>query len=159
MLRIATWNVAFGRRLPVVLESVRALPSLDLISMQELSIHDGRDDADAIAAQLGSGWRSTQITAQTVAGQAQANGILWNSDRIEMRSVGTVELPTPSGRMLRRLPRQRRNAVVADLRLGELRLRLYAAHLDVFGITHKHAHLADRRRHEYVWHRRPPALE
>jgi endonuclease/exonuclease/phosphatase family metal-dependent hydrolase len=142
MLRIATWNVAFGRRLPVVLESVRALPSVDLISMQELSVHGGRDDADAIAAQLGARWRSAQITAQSVAGRPQANGVLWNSDRIEMLGVDTVELPTPSGRMLRRLPRQRRNAVVADLRLAELRLRLYAAHLDVFGITHKHAQLA-----------------
>jgi len=142
MLRIATWNVAFGRQLPVVLESVRALPSLDLISMQELSIHHGRDDAEAIASRLGAAWRSAQITAQTVSGRAQANGILWNSSRLDLLGVDAIELPTPSGRVMRTLPRQRRAAVVADMRLGELRVRLYAVHLDVFGITHKHAQLA-----------------
>src|SRR6266851_1734514 len=142
MLRIATWNVAFCRRLPVVLESVRALPTPDLISMQELSIHQGRSDAEAVASVLGPSWRFEQVTAQVVAGHEQANGILWDSLRIELESLAAIELPTPSGRIMRTLPRQRRNAVVANLRLGEVRLRLYAVHLDVFGITHRHAQLA-----------------
>ncbi len=142
MLRIATWNVAFCHRLPVVLETARALPARDLISLQELSIHDARSDAEAIAAQLGESWRYEQVTAQVVAGRAQANGILWDSRRIELEGLDTIDLPTPSGRVMRALPRQRRNAVVANLRLGALRLRVYAVHLDVFGITHKHAQLA-----------------
>lgn len=142
MLRIATWNVAFCRRLPAVLESVRALPSPDLISMQELSIHEGRCDAEAIASQLGASWRFEQVTAQVVVGREQANGVLWDSRRIDLESLDTIDLPTPSGRIMRRLPRQRRNAVVANLRQGELRLRLYAVHLDVFGVTHRHAQLA-----------------
>src|SRR5579864_4589546 len=107
MLRIATWNVEFCRQLPVVLESARALPNPDLISMQELSIHHGRDDADAIASRLGMEWRSAQVTAQTVSGRAQANGIAWNSNRIELLGIDTIELPTPSGRVMRTLPRQR----------------------------------------------------
>ncbi len=142
MLRIATWNVAFCHRLTVVLESVRALPSPDLISMQELSIHQGRRDAEAIASHLGESWRFEQVTAQMFAGREQANGILWDSRRIDLVDFDTIELPTPSGRIMRRLPRQRRNAVVANLRLGQLRLRLYAVHLDVFGVTHRHAQLA-----------------
>ena len=142
MLRIATWNVAFCRNLPMVLESTRALPARDLISLQELSIHHGRTDAGAIAAALGASWRHEQVTAQVVAGRPQANGILWDARRIELENVNTVELPSPSGRIMRSLPRQRRNAVVADLRLGAWRIRLYAVHLDVFGIAHKHAQLA-----------------
>jgi endonuclease/exonuclease/phosphatase family metal-dependent hydrolase len=142
MLRIATWNVAFARRLPVILDSVRALPAVDLISMQELSIHDSRDDAATIAARLGTSWQAAQVTAQIVAGRPQANGILWNADRIELQSVEAIELPTPSGRVMRNLPRQRRRAIVADMRLAGLRLRVYVVHLDVFGITHKHAQLA-----------------
>jgi endonuclease/exonuclease/phosphatase family metal-dependent hydrolase len=142
MLRIATWNVAFCDRLPLVLESARALAARDLISLQELSIHQGRTDAEAIASQLGASWRFEQVTAQVVAGRTQANGILWDSRRIELEGLDTIELPTPSGRVMRALPRQRRNAVVANLRLGALRLRLYAVHLDVFGIAHKHAQLA-----------------
>src|SRR5260370_11269756 len=141
MLRIATWNVAFCHRLTVVLESVRALTSPDLSSMQELAIHQGRRDAEAIASHLGESWRFEQVTAQMFAGREQANGILWDSRRIDLVDFDTIELPTPSGRIMRRLPRQRRNAVVANLRLGELRLRLYAAHLDVFGVTHRHPHL------------------
>ena len=136
MLRIATWNVAFGHKLPVVLESVRALPERDLISLQELSIHDGRIDAQSIASRLGGSWRFEQVTAQVVAGRTQANGILWDA------SLDTIDLPTPSGRVMRALPLQRRNAVVATLRMGALRLRFYAVHLDVFGIAHKHAQLA-----------------
>lgn len=142
MLRIATWNVAFCHRLPVVLESVRALPRPDLISMQELSIHHGRSDAEAIASQLGASRRFEQVTARVAAGREQANGILWDSRHIELEGLDTIPLPTPSGRIMRRLPRQRRNAVVANLRLDELRLRLYAVHLDVFGVTHKHAQLS-----------------
>jgi endonuclease/exonuclease/phosphatase family metal-dependent hydrolase len=142
MLRIATWNVAFCHRLPTVLESVRALPSPDLISMQELSIHHGRRDAEAIASGLGASWRFEQVTAQVVAGRTQANGILWDSRRVELQALETIALPTPSGRIMRRLPSHQRNAVVANLRLGDRRLRLYAVHLDVFGVTHKHAQLA-----------------
>jgi len=142
MLRIATWNVAYCHKLPVVLESARAFPERDLISMQELSIHDGRADAEAIASQLGGSWRFEQVTAQVVAGRTQANGILWNSRRIELEDIDTIDLPTPSGRVMRALPRQQRNAVVANLRLGAMRLRFYAVHLDVFGVAHKHAQLA-----------------
>jgi endonuclease/exonuclease/phosphatase family metal-dependent hydrolase len=142
MLRIATWNVAYGHKLPVVLESVRALPERDLISLQELSIHDERVDAQSIASRLGGSWRSEQVTAQVVAGRTQANGILWDSRRMELESLDTIDLPTPSGRVMRALPPQRRNAVVANLRMGALRLRFYAVHLDVFGIAHKHAQLA-----------------
>lgn len=142
MLRIATWNVAYGHRLPVVLESVRALPERDLISLQELSIHDGRTDAQSIAFRLGGSWRFEQVTAQVVADRTQANGILWDARRIDLESLDTIDLPTPSGRVMRALPPQRRNAVVANLRMGALRIRLYAVHLDVFGIAHKHAQLA-----------------
>jgi endonuclease/exonuclease/phosphatase family metal-dependent hydrolase len=142
MLRIATWNVAYGHKLPVVLESVRALPERDIISLQELSIHDGRTDAQSIASRLGGSWRFEQVTAQVVAGRAQANGILWDARRMELDSLDTIDLPTPSGRVMRALPPQRRNAVVANLRMGGLRVRLYAVHLDVFGIAHKHAQLA-----------------
>jgi endonuclease/exonuclease/phosphatase family metal-dependent hydrolase len=142
MLRLATWNVAYAHKLPVVLESVRALPERDLISLQELSIHDGRTDAQSIASRLGESWCFEQVTAQVVAGRAQANGILWDARRIELESLDTIDLPTPSGRVMRTLPPQRRNAVVANLRMGALRIRLYAVHLDVFGIAHKHAQLA-----------------
>lgn len=142
MLRMATWNVDFGRRLPVVLEGVSRFANLDLIAMQELSVHGGRDDAEAIAGRLGPAWRFAQVTAQTVSGKPQANGLAWNANRVELLDLSTVELPTPSGRVLRSLPATRRTAVVVDLRLSAVRARLYVVHLDVFGIAHKHAQFA-----------------
>jgi endonuclease/exonuclease/phosphatase family metal-dependent hydrolase len=142
MLRIATWNVAFCHKLPVIIDGASALPGRDLISLQELSTHHGRTDAQSIASRLGPSWRFEQVTAQMVGGRTQANGILWDSRRIELEGLDTIDLPTPSGRVMRALPAQRRNAVVANLRLGALRFRLYAVHLDVFGIAHKHAQLA-----------------
>src|ERR1700731_2317720 len=104
MVRTATWNVAYGHKLPVVLESVRALPERDLISLQELSIHDGRVDAQSIASRLGGSWRFEQVTAQVVAGRVQANGILWDARRMELLGLDTVAHPTPSGYAMRALP-------------------------------------------------------
>jgi len=142
MIRLATWNVEFGHRLARVLESLGALPPLDLVALQELSVHDGRHDAEVMARRLGSDWRWAQVTAQVVSGRPQANGFVWDSRTVDALEVQAVHLPTPSGRVMRALPRTRRNAVVMEARIRSRRIRVYAVHLDVFGITHKHAQLA-----------------
>jgi endonuclease/exonuclease/phosphatase family metal-dependent hydrolase len=142
VLRLATWNVRFGHRLSLVLDSLGALPPLDLVALQELSVHHGHDDAEHMARRLGPTWRWAQVTAQVVAGRPQANGFVWDSYRLEALDVRAVQLPTPSGRVMRTLPQTRRNAVVMEARIQHQRIRLYAVHLDVFGISHKHAQLA-----------------
>lgn len=142
MLRLATWNVEFGYRLRRVLKSLGALPPLDLLALQELSVHDGRHDAELMARRLGPDWRWVQVTAQVVSGRPQANGFLWDLRTVEALDVQTVNLPTPSGRVMRTLPQTRRNAVVLEARIAQRRVRVYAVHLDVFGISHKHAQLA-----------------
>jgi endonuclease/exonuclease/phosphatase family metal-dependent hydrolase len=142
MLRLATWNVRFGNRLALVLDSLDALPRLDLVVLQELSVHQGQDDAELMARRLGPNWRWAQVTAQMVSGRPQANGFVWDSHRVEALAVDAVQLPTPSGRVMRAFPPTRRNAVVMEARIRHRRVRLYAVHLDVFGISHKHAQLA-----------------
>jgi endonuclease/exonuclease/phosphatase family metal-dependent hydrolase len=142
MIRLATWNVEFGHRLARVLESLSALPPLDLVALQELSVHHERHDAEVMAQRLGPDWRWAQVTAQVVAGRPQANGFLWDLRTVDVLDVQAVNLPTPSGRVMRALPRTRRNAVVMEARVADRRIRVYAVHLDVFGITHKHAQLA-----------------
>jgi endonuclease/exonuclease/phosphatase family metal-dependent hydrolase len=142
MLRLATWNVEFGHRLTRVLDSLDALPPLDLVALQELSVHHGLHDAEVMAQRLGPDWRWAQVTAQVVAGRPQANGFLWDLRTVDVLDVQAVNLPTPSGRVMRALPRTRRNAVVMEARVADRRIRVYAVHLDVFGITHKHAQLA-----------------
>jgi endonuclease/exonuclease/phosphatase family metal-dependent hydrolase len=142
MIRIASWNIELGRRLPLILEGFARLPPLDVIAVQELSQHGSKLDADRIAEHLGPEWHAAQATAQFLRGRHQANGFIWNSHRINMAHVSTIGLPTPSGRALRNLPPSRRNAAVMEAYLGPRRLRLYSVHLDVLGIAHKHAQLA-----------------
>lgn len=141
MLRIATWNIQLGIRLSRIVEGFARLLPLDLIALQELSEHGGELDAERIAGRLGPEWHAAQATAQFLRGRHQANGFIWNSNRINVHYVSTIALPTPSGRALRNL-RSRRNAAFMEARLGNLRLRLYSVHLDVLGIAHKHAQLA-----------------
>src|SRR3989442_15966704 len=100
MLRLATWNVEFGHRLARVLKSLDALPPLDLVALQELSVHDGRPDAEVMARRLGPDWKWAQVTAQVVSGRPQANGFLWNPPPRAAFGVPAVNLPTPSGPVL-----------------------------------------------------------
>lgn len=142
MLRVATWNVQLGLRLDLVLAGLASLPHLDLIALQELSSHGGRDDAEAIARRLGPGYRCAQFTAQHLRGVPQANGLVWDSQRLQVADARVLDLPTPAGRLLRRLPDSRRNTVLAEARVGRLQLRVYVVHLDVLGVAHKRAQLS-----------------
>ena len=66
-MRICTWNIQLGLRLEAVLDAVAGHPDfgkVDLLALQESSIHDGRPDAEAIAEVLGPEFRSFQATAQ-----------------------------------------------------------------------------------------------
>lgn len=136
---MATWNINFGNRLPLVLDGLAALPRLDVIALQELSHHGGADDAVTIARRLGRNWRSVQVRAQVTAGRVQANGFVWDSRRVDAVGTSTINLPTPSGRVMRSLPPSRRNAVVMEARVRDRRMRIHCVHLDVLGIDHKHA--------------------
>lgn len=142
MLRIATWNLEFGHRLPLILEGLSTLPAFDVLALQELSVHGGELDAERIASHLGPDWRAAQATAQLLRGLHQANGFVWNAQRVTALDITSIGLPTPSGRAMRRLPPSRRNATVMDARHDGQRVRLYSVHLDVFGIAHKHAQFA-----------------
>jgi endonuclease/exonuclease/phosphatase family metal-dependent hydrolase len=142
-LHIATWNIQFGRQLRLVLDGLDELPAFDAIALQELSEHGGQPDATRIAEHLGPGWDWAQVTAQMVGGRHQANGFVWNSRRIHVNALTAIDLPTPSGRAMRRLPPSWRKAAILDGRIDGHRLRLYSVHLDVFGIAHKHAQFAE----------------
>lgn len=141
MLRIATWNVHLGLRLPEILHELRALPRLDVLALQEVSEHGGRQDAARIAEALGPGYRAWQVRAQHLRGRPQANALVWDSNRIEIGARWVLDLPTPSGRLLRALPATQRNALVAEGCAGRRSVRITVVHLDVLGIAHKHAQL------------------
>jgi len=140
MLRVATWNIELGMDLGRVIAGVGSLPHLDLAAFQELSIHQGIPDARAIAERLGPDYRCAQFTAQLLAGSPQANGLVWDARVIGVDDVQAIPLPAPAGRLMR-LQGSHRNALMAEARLGDLALRVYAIHLDVLGVAHKHAQL------------------
>jgi endonuclease/exonuclease/phosphatase family metal-dependent hydrolase len=92
------------------------------------------------------------VIAQVVRGRPQANALVWDAERFQALRSEVVDLPMPTGRMLRRLPESRRNALLIEGRFRDRMLRVYTVHLDVLGIIHKQAQLlavledADRRR-------------
>ena len=141
---VCTWNIQLGRRLGAILDAVGTLRDsrhLDLLALQEASVHDGKPDAEAIARALGPAYSYFQATAQMRRGREQANALVWRRGMFEGRSHGVVSLsdfPTPSmsrteRALLRAIPPQRRIAIRAE----STSLRVYVMHLDVVGFTHK----------------------
>lgn len=66
-MRICSWNIQLGARLDAVLDAIEREPSfkeVDVLALQEASIHEGVPDAAAIAKRLGGGFEFFQATAQ-----------------------------------------------------------------------------------------------
>lgn len=120
---------------------MRDFRNLDLLALQESSLHDGRPDAAAIAEALGPGYSYFQATAQLFRGREQGNALIWRRGLFEPNTPEVVSLSDfPAPRMsrteralLRAIPPQRRIAIRAE----SDRLRVYVMHLDVVGFTHK----------------------
>ena len=144
-MRLVSWNIQLGHRLDGVqaaLAQLAATAPVDLVALQEASVHAGVEDAAAIAARLGPSYRWWQVTAQHLRGRPQANAVVWDSDRVELTTREVVELPTPAGRVLRALPPTRRSALRVEGTAAGRSLRLHVVHLDVLGLAHKVAQFA-----------------
>src|SRR4029077_2209131 len=144
-MRICTWNIQLGRRLDRILEAVSGHPDfarLDLIALQEASVHKGQPDAEAIAAALGPGYRAFQATAQHRGARSQANALIWRNglfepsripDVLHLPGRGSVQVRRMERTLLRAAPPQERLALCVESDA----LRVYVLHLDVIGFTHK----------------------
>jgi len=144
-VRICSWNIQLGARLDAVLDAVEDEPSfkdVDVLALQEASIHDGVPDAAAIAKRMGAGFEFFQATAQRRRGLAQANAIVWRSralmsieppEVLALPESPTIEVGHPERMLLRVVPPQTRMAVRAE----SSDVRIYVVHLDVVGFTHK----------------------
>ncbi len=147
-MRICTWNILLGLRLNAVIAAVRTLPDfegIDLLALQEASVHGGRPDAEVIAEAIadatGGPYEWFQASAQKFRGREQGNALIWRHGIFEHREHEVVSLSdVPLDKMrraeralLRAIPPQRRIAVRAESR----ELRVYVMHLDVVGFTHK----------------------
>ena len=143
-MRICTWNILLGLRLNKVVEAVSTLPDfrdLDLMALQEASVHDGHPDAAAISEAMGDGYSYFQATAQLFRGREQGNALIWRRNIFERQTPEIVSLSgLPTHRMtsvertlLRAIPPQKRIAIRAE----SDELRVYVMHLDVIGFAHK----------------------
>lgn len=148
-LDFCSWNIQIGQDLGRVLHAVREVPdfrSLDLLALQEASRHHDRDDAQVIAGALGPDHAHHEVVYHYLAGQAQANALVWNTTRFAARQIETVrlprhhevELPRAERMLLRALPFQPRISLMVEGQWSELSVRVYVAHLDVVGFRHKH---------------------
>jgi endonuclease/exonuclease/phosphatase family metal-dependent hydrolase len=142
---ICTWNIQLGRRLDRILEAISSQPDfagLDMMALQEASVHDGRTDAEAIAAALGPGYRAFQAMAQHRGARSQANALVWrdglfepsrNPEVVRLPGRGAVQVRRVERTLLRAAPPQERMALCVESDA----LRVYVLHLDVIGFTHK----------------------
>lgn len=147
-IRLCTWNIQLGLQRDTIVEALRTVPDfigLDLLALQEASIHSDQEDACALAAALGPSYASFQATAHFLGSMPQANALVWNKERVRVSRQETVILPSARHARLSRaeraflcaLPQQQRISIVADGTLGSEVLRLYVAHLDVLGYAFK----------------------
>lgn len=138
MLRVCTWNINLGVRLDDILEAVskyRDFAGLDLLALQEASVHGGRPDSVAIASVLGRGYGCHQVAAQTVRGHVQANALIWNRRYVKVEHAEHLQLPRAKSGA------QQRNTVIVEGEADKHSLLAYSVHLDIFGAEHKQAQL------------------
>src|SRR4029077_950944 len=114
---------------------------LDLLCLQEASMHSGIEDAAVIAEAMGPGYEHFQATAQLRRGVQQANGLIWRKEAFQPGPPQVVSLGDPAFAKMTRAERtlllaiapQRRIAIRAE----SPTMRVYVVHLDVIGFTHK----------------------
>jgi endonuclease/exonuclease/phosphatase (EEP) superfamily protein YafD len=122
-LRIASFNLQFGRNVPEARDLIRREPRLreaDVILLQEM---DARGTA-RLASELGYAWVYYPATRHPKTGRDFGNAVL---SRLPIESDRKLILPH-----LARIGRTQRIAVGATLRWGDRSLRVYSLHLATF---------------------------
>ena len=140
---VCTWNIQLGLRLEAVVDAVRscaAFRDLDLLCLQEASVHGGRPDAAQIAEAMGSGSDHFQATAQMRRGMEQANALIWRQTTFRPSEPEIVSLGKPALAKMKRMERTLLRAIAPQERIAiraeSSALRVYVVHLDVIGFSH-----------------------
>jgi endonuclease/exonuclease/phosphatase family metal-dependent hydrolase len=143
-VRVCTWNIQLGLKLDAIVDTVRTrqdFKGLDLLCLQEASIHSERKDAAVIAEAMGPGYAHFQATAQIRRSQEQANALIWRQEAFEPGEPQIVSLTNPVLHTLPRLERTLLRAVAPQQRIAiraeSAAMRVYVVHLDVIGFAHK----------------------
>jgi endonuclease/exonuclease/phosphatase family metal-dependent hydrolase len=145
-VRVCTWNIQLGMHLDMVVDAVhhQDFRGLDLLCIQEASVHEGRPDAARIAHAMGGGYDHVQVTAQVRRGLPQANALVWRREAFRPGEPEIVSLSNPAPANLADMSRAERALLKAispqqriAVRAESATLRVYVVHLDVIGFTHK----------------------
>jgi len=143
-VRVCTWNIQLGLRIDSVLDAVRkdsSFRGLDLLCLQEASVHDGRPDAARVAEAMGAGFDHVQATAQVRRGLPQANALIWRREAFQPGEPQIVSLSNLAAPKMTRVERTLLRAIAPQrriaLRAESAALRVYVVHLDVIGFMHK----------------------
>ncbi|MCG3142261.1 MAG: hypothetical protein HDKAJFGB_03679 [Anaerolineae bacterium] len=143
-LRFCSWNIQVGLKRAHVLELAARHPDfrdLDLLALQEASVHANGDDASDIARALGGAYAAYQHVYHHLGSRAQANALIWNTTRVHMHSIAhhllpqskEVPLPRAERMLLQRVKCQPRVNLIGEAVWRGISLRVCAAHLDVLG--------------------------
>ena len=138
--------------MPTLLKEVsknKIFAGLDIVGIQESFIHEEIEDAARIAKTLGPDYKCFQANIQIRRNLVQGNAFIWNSKRIKITKSESFFLPDVHGlhmpnwerTFFKFVPKQERNCIVAEGKLGKKTIRIYVTHLDVFGYFHKRAQL------------------
>lgn len=143
-MRVCTWNIQLGLRLDAVVDAVQTqadFKGLDLLCLQEASIHSGRPDAAVIAEAMGSGYEHFQVTAQLRHSLEQANALIWHRQTFQPGAPQVVPLTSSALEKMTRIERTLLRAIAPQRRIAvraeSSDLRVYVVHLDVIGFRHK----------------------
>jgi endonuclease/exonuclease/phosphatase family metal-dependent hydrolase len=152
-LRLCSWNLHLGLQLDLILATVRGNAhfwDLDLLLLQEASLRGHQPDAEAIAAELGSGYRALQRNVDQLQGRVRGLGLVWNPQNFELTSAELLPLPHLRASALARRHRvwlhpmrlrPRSTLRIEGLAHG-LRTRLYVIHLSPVGFAFQTEQLA-----------------
>jgi endonuclease/exonuclease/phosphatase family metal-dependent hydrolase len=143
-LSFCSWNIQVGMKRAALLDVVRQHPDfrrLDVLALQEASVHENGDDASVIAHLLGDKYTAYHHIYHHVKTRPQANALVWNPAHVQFHAIDHHALPThrqvaiprAERALLNRLKPQPRVNLVGDGTWQGISLRVCAAHLDVLG--------------------------
>jgi endonuclease/exonuclease/phosphatase family metal-dependent hydrolase len=128
--------------------------------LQEASIHNGEEDAKAIATTLGDNYTYFQATAQKLKEIPQANALIWNKKKIVIESFDILELPPLHSGSRLQIPYkkiynkehrlaifiktvlQKRISLLLEGKIYEKKFRIYVVHFDIVGFASKKRQLS-----------------
>lgn len=147
-LRICTWNIKLGVKLPLILNEIKeneAFRDLDILGLQEASVHNNVEDSSVIAKILGEKYEYFQVSTDMLKGMPQANAVIWNKNKFKIDKIGSFSLPRKHQNELSKIERlflafvkgRQRNSISVEGKFEKRSIRIYVSHLDVVGFHHK----------------------